>query len=249
MRRRFRMCFGTCAVHVWNLRHLRLDLRQLRPRPAPPTRVDTEAGICRNWGIWLTLGFNANFWGVNANFWKLIETEGMESDYIWDPLRKKSVRNTPEEAVRQWFIGVLHEGMGVPEHMMGSEVAFSHAGKDYRADVIVYDRTAKPLMVVECKRPEVTLDQNVVDQALRYNNELNVRYIVITNGLKTFIFQRQPDGWQFMQKAPLWGEMADEKRQADGNTADEKRQADSDEMPGQAGHAGEVGHDGKDEMR
>ena len=52
----------------------------------------------------------------------------MESDYIWDPLRKKSVKNTPEEAVRQWFIGVLHEGMGVPEHMMGSEVALSHAG-------------------------------------------------------------------------------------------------------------------------
>ena len=150
----------------------------------------------------------------------------MESDYIWDPLRKKSVRNTPEEAVRQWFIGVLHQGMGVPEHMMGSEVAFSHAGKDYRADVIVYDRTAKPLMVVECKRPEVTLDQNVVDQALRYNNELNVRYIVITNGLKTFIFERQADGWQFMQKAPLWNEMADGKGRADGNNADEKRQAD-----------------------
>ena len=163
-----------------------------------------RAGICRNWGIWLTLRVGTR--------------QSMESDYIWDPLRKKSVRNTPEEAVRQWFIGVLHQGMGVPEHMMGSEVAFSHAGKDYRADVIVYDRTAKPLMVVECKRPEVTLDQNVVDQALRYNNELNVRYIVITNGLKTFIFERQADGWQFMQKAPLWGEMADGK------------------MPAQAGH-------------
>ena len=43
-----------------------------------------------------------------------------------DPLRRKSVRNTPEEAVRQWFISVLHEGMKVPEHMMGSEVALRH---------------------------------------------------------------------------------------------------------------------------
>ncbi len=155
----------------------------------------------------------------------------MESDYIWDPLRKKSVRNTPEEAVRQWFIGVLHQGMGVPEHMMGSEVAFSHAGKDYRADVIVYDRTAKPLMVVECKRPEVTLDQNVVDQALRYNNELNVRYIVITNGLKTFIFERQADGWQFMQKAPLWGEMADGKMPAQaGHDADAAQNSEGEKM-------------------
>ena len=54
----------------------------------------------------------------------------VQQDYIWDPLRKKSVRNTPEEAVRQWFISVLHEGMHIPEHMMGSEVALSHAGKE-----------------------------------------------------------------------------------------------------------------------
>ena len=133
----------------------------------------------------------------------------MESDYIWDPLRRKSVKNTPEEAVRQWFIGVLHQGMKVPEHMMGSEVAFSHAGKEDRADIVVYNRAAEPMMIVECKRPEVTLDQNVVDQALRYNNELNVNYIVITNGIKTFIFERQADGWQFMQKAPMWDEMID----------------------------------------
>ncbi len=131
----------------------------------------------------------------------------MVSDYIWDPLRKKSVRNTPEEQVRQWFISVLHEGMGVPEHMMGSEVALRHGAKEYRADIIVYGRSAKPVMVVECKRPEVTLDQEVVDQALRYNNELDVKYIVITNGGKTFIFERADGGWAFMQKAPLWEEM------------------------------------------
>ena len=131
----------------------------------------------------------------------------IEADYIWDPLRRKSVRNTPEEAVRQWFISVLHEGMHVPEHMMGSEVAFRHGSKEYRADIVVYSRSARPLMLVECKRPEVTLDQAVVDQAIRYCNELEVKYIVITNGEKTFIFERTGDGWQFMPKAPLWEEM------------------------------------------
>lgn len=131
----------------------------------------------------------------------------VSSEYIWDPLRRKSVRNTPEEAVRQWFISVLHEGMKVPEHMMGSEVSLKVGQKDYRADIVVYDRRAHPVMVVECKRPEVTLDQDVVDQALRYNQQLDVKYIAITNGPKTFIFQRQSDGWQFMEKAPLWEEM------------------------------------------
>ncbi|MBQ9654085.1 MAG: type I restriction enzyme HsdR N-terminal domain-containing protein [Bacteroidales bacterium] len=134
----------------------------------------------------------------------------MQSDYIWDPLRKKSVRNTPEEAVRQWFISaVLHEGMGVPEHMMGSEVALTHAGKQYRADIVVWNRSAQPLMIVECKRPEVILDQEVVDQAIRYNRELDVKYIVITNGVKTFMFGRTDDGFEFVNKAPMWEEMND----------------------------------------
>ena len=147
-------------------------------------------------GVWRFGGKRVNL-GLNM----------VQEQYIWDPLRRKSVRNTPEEAVRQWFISVLHEGMHVPEHMMGSEVAINHAGKEYRADIIVYDRSARPMMVVECKRPEVTLDQNVVDQALRYNNELNVKYIAITNGNKTFIFERKADGWEFMRKAPMWEEM------------------------------------------
>lgn len=149
----------------------------------------------------------------------------MESDYIWDPLRKKSVRNTPEEAVRQWFIGVLHQGMGVPEHMMGSEVSFTHAGKQYRADILVYDRSAGAVMIVECKRPEVELDQKVVDQAIRYNNELDVKYIAITNGIKTFIFARTPYGWEFMQKAPLWEEIAGEA--GNGKTGNDSQENDN----------------------
>ena len=131
----------------------------------------------------------------------------IHSDRVWDPLRKKSVALTPEEEVRQWFISVLHEGMKVPEHMMMSEVSLSWNGLDYRADVVVYDRQAHPLMVVECKRPEVELTQEVVDQAIRYNQALDVRYIVITNGLKTFMFERGGDGFAFVEKAPLWEDM------------------------------------------
>ena len=131
----------------------------------------------------------------------------MQSDMVWDPLRKKSVALTPEERVRQWFIGVLSMGLKVPEHMMMSEVSLKVGEKPYRADIVVYGRDGKPLMVVECKRNDVTLDQSVVDQALRYNTSLGVRYITITNGEKTFIFQRKDDGFEFMEKAPVWEEM------------------------------------------
>lgn len=131
----------------------------------------------------------------------------IHSDMLWDPLRKKSIARTPEEEVRQWFIAVLHEGMKVPEHMMMSEAAFPWNGREYRADIVVYDRAAHPLMVVECKRPEVELTQEVVDQAIRYNNALHVRYVVVTNGLKTFMFERRAGEFSFVEKAPLWEEM------------------------------------------
>lgn len=131
----------------------------------------------------------------------------IHSEWVWDPLRRKSVRLTPEEEVRQWFISVLSMGLKVPEHMMMSEVALKVGPKDYRADIVVYDRSAHPLMVVECKRPEVELSQEVVDQAIRYNRTLDVRYIVITNGLKTFMFEKSGEGFAFVEKAPEWEEM------------------------------------------
>ncbi|MBR6054116.1 MAG: type I restriction enzyme HsdR N-terminal domain-containing protein [Bacteroidales bacterium] len=132
-----------------------------------------------------------------------------EKQTIYDPLRKKEVALTPEEEVRQWFIGVLRDRLKVPSHMMMSEVGMVYgAGKVLRADIVVWARgTGKPLMIVECKRPEVTLDSAVTDQALRYNNILDVKYIVITNGTKTFMFRREGDGFVFVEKAPLWEEM------------------------------------------
>ncbi|MBO4434638.1 MAG: type I restriction enzyme HsdR N-terminal domain-containing protein [Bacteroidales bacterium] len=132
-------------------------------------------------------------------------TQGRE---IWDPLRKKAVARTPEEEVRQWFIGaVLHEGMGVPEHMMMSEVSLTYNNMPRRADIVVYAKSGKPVMIVECKRPDVELGQVTVDQALRYNKVLDVKYITITNGKKTFMFVREGEGYIFVEKAPSWDEM------------------------------------------
>ena len=130
-----------------------------------------------------------------------------ERHTIWDPLRKKEVVLTPEEEVRQWCIGVLSRSMCVPMHMMMSETGFKLGGKSFRADILVYDRKAQPLMVVECKRPEVALTQAVLDQAIRYNMALNVKYIMITNGTKTYICRRNDAGFVFIDKVPVYDEM------------------------------------------
>lgn len=126
---------------------------------------------------------------------------------VWDPLRKKEVSLTPEERVRQWCIKVVAEKMEVPMHMMMSEAGFRLGDKMYRADVLVYDRKAQPLMVVECKRPEVELTQEVLDQAVRYNMALNVRYMMITNGTRTFICRKNESGFVFMDHIPTYNEM------------------------------------------
>ena len=130
---------------------------------------------------------------------------------IYDPLRKKEVALTPEERVRQWCIGVLSEHLEVPLHMMMSEVGFKLGGKQFRADILVYDRNAQPLAVVECKRPEVDLTREVLDQAIRYNMVLNVPYIFITNGTRTIVCRRKEQdgriGYEFMDKAPTYNEM------------------------------------------
>jgi len=126
---------------------------------------------------------------------------------IWDPLRKKEVALTPEEGVRQWFIDILSRQMEVPVHMMMSETGFKLGDKQFRADILVYDRSASPLMVVECTRPEVELTPQVLDQALRYNMVLNVRYIVITNGTRTFVFCKEGEIYVPAGTFPKYNEM------------------------------------------
>lgn len=130
-----------------------------------------------------------------------------ERQTIWDPLRKKDVALTPEEQVRQWCIGVLHRSVGVPMHMMMSEAGIKLGKKQFRADILVYDRQASPLMVVECKRPEVELTQEVLDQAVRYNMVLNVRYMIITNGTKTCICRKEDGGYRFIDDVPQYSDI------------------------------------------
>ena len=130
---------------------------------------------------------------------------------VFDPLRRKEVALTPEEEVRQWCIKVMSENLGVPLHMMMSEAGFKLGGKQFRADILVYDRQARPLAVVECKRPEVEMSREVLDQAIRYNMVLNVRFMIITNGSQTFACRRvEEDGsvrYVFIEKVPSYEEM------------------------------------------
>lgn len=126
---------------------------------------------------------------------------------IWDPLRRKEVTATPEEQVRQWFILQLQEVFKVPLHMMKSEVGFKFGNKQYRADILVYDKELRPLAVVECKRPSVPLDAAVVEQSMRYNSVLGVHYIILTNGNLTYLYKLKDGIFVPCDSVPDYNEM------------------------------------------
>ena len=131
----------------------------------------------------------------------------MAEEHVWDPLRRKEVALTPEERVRQWFISVLGDECGVPAYEMMSEATLSYGGKAWRADIVVYRRDMSPAMVVECKRPDVELTREVLEQALRYNLVLDVNWIVITNGKKTLVFMREVNSFIPVDRLPDYAEV------------------------------------------
>lgn len=130
-----------------------------------------------------------------------------EADRFFDPLRRRSVAATPEERVRQWFIGVLSAQAGVPLHMMMSEVPMKYGLKNWRADIVVWASDGSALAVTECKRPGVALDADVQRQALRYQGVLGVRYIFLTNGGDTRAFVRSGSAFVPLDHIPSYLEM------------------------------------------
>lgn len=130
----------------------------------------------------------------------------MEQTY--DRLRHLNVPLTPEERVRQWFILVLEKECGVPLALMNSEVSFKLGQKQFRADILVWDRNAVPVMVVECKRPDVPLNSVVADQAVRYDMALGgLKWIVLTNGKSTAVLRREGGSYVPYDKIPSYDEI------------------------------------------
>ena len=114
---------------------------------------------------------------------------GIRNNEIFDPVRRRWVTLTPEEWVRQHTIVELHNTYGYPYELMQVEAAITLNGLTKRCDIVVYDRSVKPLIIVECKKDSVELSQKVIDQACRYNIVLQVPYLLLTNGRQSLCLQ------------------------------------------------------------
>lgn len=119
---------------------------------------------------------------------RIKEAEGKE--LIFDEIRKQWVRLTPEEWVRQNFIQYLIQTKNYPAALIGVEKEIKLGELKKRFDVLVFDNNHQPWMMIECKAMEVKLDDDVLQQVLRYNQSLPVKYMVITNGSYTYCYEK-----------------------------------------------------------
>lgn len=125
---------------------------------------------------------------------------------VFDPLRKKHVALTPEESVRQFFIGWLHTERNWPLQLMASEYGIKLGRKSFRCDIVAFNRSLQPQVIVECKAPDVVLDRAVLDQITCYNLVLKVPHLVITNGNTTYVcsYDEGEGRYVFVEDVPFY---------------------------------------------
>ena len=130
--------------------------------------------------------------------------EQTDQRLIFDEFRKRWVKLTPEEWVRQNFARYLTEVKHFPASLLSVERSLRINQHDFRTDIVLFSKTGQPLVVVECKAPEVKISQQVFDQIARYNLALRVDYLVVTNGMMHYCcrFDQQSMTYSFLPEIP-----------------------------------------------
>lgn len=103
--------------------------------------------------------------------------------WIFDGIRKKFIVLTPEEWVRQHFIHYLVARRQYPRSLIKVEGGLTYNLLQKRTDIVVFDRTGSPWMVVECKSPSLKISEATLAQASLYNSTLRAPHITVTNGI------------------------------------------------------------------
>jgi type I site-specific restriction-modification system R (restriction) subunit len=127
-------------------------------------------------------------------------------DYIYDGVRKKYLLLQPEEFVRQLVVIWLMHDQKVNRNRIQVEKELIIHGLKRRFDIIVYDRNIQPLALIECKAPDVIINQAVFDQIAVYNKVLHAPFLMVTNGVLTFLasVQHETMSYSFHESWPSW---------------------------------------------
>lgn len=123
---------------------------------------------------------------------------------VWNELRNQYLVLTPEEWVRRHLVSYLIHSCHVPPQRIVEEYAVRLNSQPQRADVVVVDSEGRPLAVAECKAPEVAISEQTLSQAVRYNSVLGARYLLLTNGLRHYCWEKTPTGYVPRQHFPTF---------------------------------------------
>ena len=119
---------------------------------------------------------------------------------------------TPEEWVRQHLIHFLVTDRKMPRGLISVEKSLLVNTLPRRTDIVVYSRHAAPVLLAECKAPDVPVSQAVFDQAARYNFSLGLKCFVLSNGLQTYccVMDHESRQYRFLKEIPLFETLSED---------------------------------------
>lgn len=109
--------------------------------------------------------------------------------YIFCLVRKKWLVLTPEEKVRQFTLKKLIEVYHYPLKYISAEKMVKVHDLKKRYDIVIYSQYLQPQILIECKAPDILLDEKTLKQIAIYNLKLQVPYLMVTNGHTEHCFE------------------------------------------------------------
>ncbi len=130
-------------------------------------------------------------------------------NFIFDSIRKKYILITPEEWVRQNLIKFLITEKKYPKSLIGVEVGLKLNSLQKRADVLCYNSQAEPLLLVECKAPNVKISQQTFEQIAQYNIHFRVKHLLVSNGLNHYAckIDFKNKSYEFLEDIPSYDDL------------------------------------------
>lgn len=105
-------------------------------------------------------------------------------------VRKKEIKLTPEEVVRQLYLLILTEDMGYPVSRMELEYEVTFGREKKRADIVIFDKQqiTSPYIIVELKKPKL---KDGKEQLKSYCNATGAPIGVWSNGKSISYYHRK----------------------------------------------------------
>ena len=82
-----------------------------------------------------------------------------------------------------WPKGKLNKDKNYPLSLMKVEQLVKYNKMKTRADIVLYNLQGNPSVIVECKSPDIKITEDTFYQIAKYNSQLMVEYLILTNGM------------------------------------------------------------------